>query len=174
MHKQHGFTLGEFMLALAVASLVLAATVPALFHTINTQRQQYQLYTVVDDTLQGMTFALTSHWQDKPRCRTAPASLTVATLINTFHAPKRLNEAPWPMTLTFKADTTGPFIVRNLIIDMQTDSPATAKAAANGLHGHDYWVTVNGNTLTVTQPIAPITSLVAQGSFNTQTGCMEE
>ncbi|MGF1872021.1 hypothetical protein [Photobacterium indicum] len=166
--------MGQFMLALVLASLLLASTLPPLYRLIARTQYNVQLQIAVDDIFTGMTLALTTHWQ-ATGCRTTPDTLTLANLINDYHAPTRLNDITWlhSPTLSFNADTAAPFTVRSATIKITMTDAISVNAAARYLKGHDYWVTVNDTRLILTLPISPISSVVEQSGFNTQTACME-
>ncbi|MGF1877455.1 hypothetical protein L4D77_19315 [Photobacterium frigidiphilum] len=169
MKKQHGLTLVNLVLVLAVAGVILATTTPALLR-VNTQVQQHvELQDAVNQTLRSLHLALSEHWQ-QTQCRTAP-TVNVNQLINLYQLPSDIMLTLPLLNVNIDQSPNIPHLATRLTTTFDTESDMEANRISNGLKNRAVWVRATANRITVIEPISPIDSQFGRMNIDPTTGC---
>ena len=167
--RQRGFSLSEFMLALTIASITLAMVLPPILRAIDVENEKNQINSAVSNIFDGMSLALTTHWQ-RVQCRSAP-TLTLTDLINDYGVPANVNTNYAPR-ITFVSAPTAPYNARSLRVTLNAPTDSAAHNLSLALNTQGRWLTITGKRVTLTQPIAVIDSLSEHMNYNPKNGCL--
>lgn len=164
IHRQRGMTLTGVILALTVASIILAATLPAWLGANTTVEQTNEIEraiidvtTHVDDVIAD--YLSTSHCLRPPTVNINRLSLRPETRVALPHLALAL--------------TTSQHVLLNYQLRFELASAEMANAVMQSLSTHQRWITRHNQQLTVTTPVNINDSFQQTLHLNPNTGCYE-
>ena len=166
--KQHGFSITEFMLAFSLVAVITATLIPSLMRVIEQQHEKVQINNAINEIYEGMTLALTTHW-GRTQCRGAP-TLNLTNLINNYSVPSDVTALYNPQ-VQFLSTSSAPFNATALAITFIAP-PSDVYRLANAMNKKNRWITIDGNNITLTQPVTVIDSMAQRNNYNPSNGCL--
>ena len=161
-HRQHGFTLTGIVLALTVASIILAATLPAWLRTNTTIEQTNEIERAIIDVTSHVDDAIAAHISTS-HCL-SPPNVTIESLPLQPETRAALPQ----LTLVFIASHN---ILINHQIRFDLANADVANAVMQSLSTHQRWITRSNQQLTITIPVNINDSVQQTLNLNPSTGC---
>lgn len=163
-HRQHGFTLTGIVLALTVASIILAATLPAWLRANTTIEQTNEIERAIIDVTSHVDDAIAAHISTS-HCLSPPT-------VNINHLPLQ-PETRVALPHLALAFTTSQHVLLNYQIRFDLTNTDVANAVMQSLSTHQRWITRLNQQLTVTTPVNINDSVQQTLHLTPNTGCYE-
>lgn len=157
------------MLAFVIISILLVMTIPPILRVIDQAQERVQVNNTITRIYDGMTLALTTHWQ-QTQCRSAP-TLNLTNLINDYGVPANVRDKYTPV-IAFESAVTPPYNARSFTITLTTNDDNAAHLLNSAVKAQNRWITIEGNKVTLTQPIKTISSMTEHMNTAPQSGCI--
>ncbi|HBC3902252.1 TPA: hypothetical protein KD856_003994 [Vibrio parahaemolyticus] len=172
MARQSGVSILSFLLALILASVLLAITVAIGSHLLRQTNQNEAFQSVMVDVFQGIDAAISDQWQDSD-CRALSEPPTLQTLVSDYHVPASVLTSPYRIAVAYRTPSGATF---SWAVKVSVTLPSeqsgysltrTAKRLADD-------VFVTERTITLYKGIASINSQLQHQYFDGETGCMQK
>lgn len=165
-----GFSLPELLLVLGVASIALAITGSIALQALRAEERDVQIQTTVTMVLNAMEQKVERHWVET-QCRTTPTEQRLQDLVSEGYLSNDF-KSDWPVNIAYPTQTVSPYILSLIRVSLKLESPEDAQASIYQ-PGIKERINIEGNTLTVSRYLSPISTQDEHINYNPTTGCME-